>query len=216
MTAPAGLDTSDFACSHGVCEAGPGNVGVAFEAMLFGIGGPVYTGPECNPFLISVAGGSLPPGLQLGEPDCTWLITGTPAKVGRYAFTVKITPQPNSAGQPGGPSGTQRLSITIGTGHSDRLVGYSAHLNPECGSYEPVMDLFASDANSGVTYTVTQTSTGTRIATFTGNSRSPGGVDHRFAVPSGTFPFGAHPGSVTVTGTLSGSATIPVTQISGC
>jgi hypothetical protein len=214
--APPTLVTSDFACSNGVCEAGPGNVGVAFSAGLFGIGGPVYTGPECNPYLMSVARGSLPPGLQLGEPDCTWLITGTPTKAGTYAFTVQITPQPTNLGQPAGPPGTQQLTITIGTGRSDRLTLYSARLNLECGSYEPLMQLFESDANSGATYTVTQTSTGTRIDTFTGNSRSPGGVLKRFAVPSGTFPPGPHPGSVTVTDTLGGSATIPVRQASGC
>jgi hypothetical protein len=42
---------------------------------------------------------------------------------------VQITPQPNNLGQPAGPAGTQKLSITIGAGHSDRLVITAAVYN---------------------------------------------------------------------------------------
>jgi hypothetical protein len=139
-----------------------------------------------------------------------------PTRAGTYSFAVQLNYVNFASGQFEGPTGTQQLTITIGTGRSDRLILYSASLNLECGSYEPVMQLWESDANSGATYTVTQTSTGTRIDTFTGNSESPDpGVLQRFAVPSGTFPR-THPASVTVTDTLGGSATIPVTEVTGC
>ena len=45
---------------------------------------------------------------------------------------MQITPQPNSLGQIPGPSGTQQLTITIGSSSSDRLakvgVGFNGHL----------------------------------------------------------------------------------------
>jgi hypothetical protein len=214
---PPTLLTQNFACSNGVCEVGPGNVGIAFSAVLLGTGGPPYSGPECSPYIISVVSGSLPPGLNLGAPDCTYLITGTPTKAGRYAFAVQITPQPNNLGQPAGPPGTQRLTITIGTGSSDRLVlDGQARLNLECGNYGPILQLVESDANTGVTYTVTATSTDKPIGTFTDSSASPGGVGHSLSVSPGTFPSIRDPGSVTVTDSLGGSATIPVSVRSGC
>ena len=120
--APPTLITSHFACGNGVCEVGPGNVGIPFAAGLDGTGGPTYTGPECNPYTMKVISGSLSPGLQFGEPVCEWTVTGTPTQAGTYAFTVQITPQPNNLGQIPGPSGTQQLTITIGTGGSDRPV----------------------------------------------------------------------------------------------
>jgi hypothetical protein len=214
--APPTLLTQNFACSNGVCEVGPGNVGVSFSVVLLATGGPVYTGPECSPYLMSVVSGSLPPGLQLGEPDCTFQITGTPTEAGTYAFTVQITPQPNSLGQPAGPSGTQQLTITVGTGSSDRLVLETARLNLGCGTDEPELQLQASDANSGATYTITATATGTRIVAYTGSSASadPAAINYPVSSPS-AFPSRTGQ-SVTVTDTLGGSATIPVTVRSGC
>jgi hypothetical protein len=38
-TAPPTLITSNFACTNGVCEVGPGNAGMAFAAGLIGTGG---------------------------------------------------------------------------------------------------------------------------------------------------------------------------------
>jgi hypothetical protein len=154
-TAPPTLITRNFACSNGVCEVGPGNVGLPFAAGLDGTGGPTYTGPECNPYIVKIISGSLPPGLQFGQPDCEWTITGTPTKAGTYAFTVQITPQPNNLGQPAGPSGTQQLTITIGTGSSDRLVAgavYNGHqFRLSIGGYE---------ANASLLYSVYVASTG--------------------------------------------------------
>jgi len=210
------LDTEGFVCSNGVCQVGPGNVGVAFSAGLFATGEQFGTEGATTPEVTKVVSGSLPPGLQLGLPGAGTSISGTPTRAGTYSFAVQLANVNDASGQIEGPTGTQRLTITIGTGRSDRLVLESARLNLECGSYEPLMQLFQSDANSGATYTVTVTSTGERIHGFTGSSESPTGVDIRFAVPSGTFPFGTHPGSITVTDTLGDSATFPVTQSSGC
>jgi hypothetical protein len=39
-TAPPTLITTNFACSNGVCEVGPGNVGMPFAAGMYGTGGP--------------------------------------------------------------------------------------------------------------------------------------------------------------------------------
>jgi hypothetical protein len=150
------LITSNFVCGNGVCQVGPGNVGMAFAAGLDGIGGPAYYGPECNAFTMKVISGSLPPGLQFGEPDCEWTITGTPTQAGTYAFTVQITPQPNNLGQPAGPSGTQQLTITIGTGNSDRLVVRSATYNGH--QFRLYVDGY--DVNISASYSVRLTSTG--------------------------------------------------------
>ena len=122
-TAPPVMDTSVFACSNGVCEVGPGNVGMPFAAGL-----NVKTGTVANPnvekffgddYTMKVISGSLPPGLTLAMPDTEWTVTGTPTKAGTYPFTVQFTPTQDIGG---GPAGTQQLSITIGTGSSDRPV----------------------------------------------------------------------------------------------
>jgi len=153
---PPTLKTSDFACGNGVCEVGPGNVGMPLAAGLTGTGGPAYTGPECNPYIMKVISGSLPPGLQFGEPVCEWTITGTPTRAGTYSFTVQITPQPNNLGQSAGPSGTQQLTITIGTGSSDRLVITAAVYNGH--QFRLYVDGF--DVNVSALYSVSVTSTG--------------------------------------------------------
>ena len=104
---------------------------------------------------MKVISGSLPPGLQFGEPICEWTITGTPTKAGTYSFTVQITPQPNNLGQIPGPSGTQQLTITIGTGSSDRpvvRVGYNGH------QFRLVVTGY--DANISALWSVSVTSTG--------------------------------------------------------
>jgi hypothetical protein len=152
-TAPPTLITTNFACSNGVCEVGPGNVGMPFGAGLDGTGGPAYAGPECNPYTMKVISGSLPPGLQFGEPACEWTVAGTPTRAGTYAFTVQITPQPGNLGQIPGPSGTQQLTVTIGTGHSDRPVTHASWRN-----YLLVVGGY--DANVSAHWSVYKTSTG--------------------------------------------------------
>ena len=110
--APPTLITTNFACSNGVCEVGPGNVGMPFGAGM--VASPSVP-QACIPYTMSVISGSLPPGLQLAEPGICgeWIITGTPTQAGTYAFTVQITPTQDGGG---GPPGTQQLTITIGTG----------------------------------------------------------------------------------------------------
>lgn len=91
-----------------------------------------------------------------------------------------------------------------------------ARLNLECGSYGPVLQLQASDANSGATYAVTKTSTGTQIGTFSGGGAVPGGISHTLAMSRATFPSIRNPGSVTITDSVGGSATILAKSVSGC
>src|SRR5664280_416361 len=170
-TAAPTLITSNFACSGSSCEVGPGNVSMLFAAGLDGTGGPTYYGPECNPYIMTVVSGSLPPGLQFGQPACEYTITGTPTRAGTYSFTVQITPQPNNLGQSAGPSGTQQLSITIGSGSSDRLVinaaAYKGH----------VFRLYVQgfDVNISALYSVYLTSTGKLIIPARSNSGSLNG-----------------------------------------
>jgi hypothetical protein len=152
-TASPTMDTSTFACSNGVCEVGPGNVGMPFGAGLNVIGDGVAKSVEKyygDDFRMTIISGSLPPGLQLSLPSTEWTVTGTPTQAGTYFFTVQFTPTG------GGPSGTQQLSVTIGTGGSDRLtvtgVSYNGHQN------RLYVDGF--DVNIGALYSVYKTSTG--------------------------------------------------------
>lgn len=167
-TAAPTLITSNFACSGSICEVGPGNVGMLFAAGLDGTGGPTYYGPECNPYIMTVVSGSLPPGLQFGQPACEYTITGTPTRAGTYSFTVQLTPQPNNLGQPAGPSGTQQLSITIGSGSSDRLVIKGAAYN----GHQSRVYVQGFDVNISALYSVYLTSTGKLIIPARSNSGS--------------------------------------------
>jgi hypothetical protein len=180
--------TTGHVCSNGVCQVGPGNVGVAFNAQLVATGG--VPGSQQCAYYITVTG--LPPGLQNANPPCNGDISGTPTKAGTYTVTVTMTPGANGFGQQAGPAGMQQFTIAIGTGRSDRLVlrgaaqeGSSARLNMGCGTDEPIMSFYASDANSSATYTVTQTSTGTLLHTFTGTTEAANGQGSgvAFAVP---------------------------------
>jgi hypothetical protein len=155
-SSPPTLDTSHFACSNGVCEVGPGNVGMSFAAGIFGTGGPTCPpGSSCNGnnFLMSVVSGSLPPGLQLDEQFNVnyWTIWGTPTRAGTYAFTMQITPWNNNAGGIAGPSGTQQLTITIGTGNSDRPAEIGAGWN----GHTETLGIQGWDANISALWSVT-------------------------------------------------------------
>ena len=154
---PPTLVTSHFACSNGVCEVGPGNVGLPFAAGLNGTGGPPTSLPDC-PYILSVVSGSLPPGLQLGGV-CGNIISGTPAQVGTYPFTVKVQSLGSDTLGVTEPSSTQQLTITIGAGSSDRLLitsaGYNGHTNRlSVGGY---------DANAGALYSLSVTASGKQL-----------------------------------------------------
>jgi hypothetical protein len=204
-TPPPGIQTGNFVCNSGVCAIGPGNVGLPFAAAMIGTGGPVYTGPECNPYLMKVVSGSLPPGLKLGEPICEWEITGTPAAAGTFTFTVQIAPQPNNLGQTVGPDGTQQFTITIGTGSSDRLVLTRAVWSPH--SVSKTLQIAGFDVNNSATYTVYVTSTGAELGTITERTPDNGG-DGTF---TRNFRESTDLNNLTVTDSLGGSATIAVT-----
>jgi hypothetical protein len=202
-SSPPVIVTSNFVCSQGGCAIGPGNKGMAFAAGLVGTGGPAYSGPECNPYIMKVTAGTVPPGLQLGEPICEWEISGTPTTSGTYNFTVRIAPQPNNLGQSVGPDGYQQFSIHIGTGTSDRLFLKAAIWIRKFLRLQ--VDGF--DANNGATYTVSVTSTGAKLGTITEKDPDNGGDGTLLA----NFAASTAPSSLTVTDSLGSSATIPVT-----
>lgn len=201
-TAAPTLVTSNFVCANGVCEVGPGNVGQPFAAGMIGTGGPAYSGPECNPYTMAVISGSLPPGLQFGEPDCEYIISGTPTHAGTYSFTVQVTPQPNSLGQIPGPSGTQQLTITIGTGSSDRLANVRAAFN---GHLFMVL-VSGFDVNASELYTVSVTSTGAVIIP----AKAANNIDGSWEIVSPHFGHDPCSGAcnVTVTDSLGSSVTV--------
>ena len=202
-TATPTMITSNFVCSNGVCAIGPGDVSMPFEAELSATGG-MGGGAECNPYTMVVKSGNLPPGLQLGEPICEWVISGTPTQAGSYDFTVQITPEPNNLGQVG-PAGTQQLSITIGAGTADRLILIGAVWSPH--SVNQFLQVRGFDVNSGATYTVYVTATGAELETITERTPDNGG-DGSF---NGEFRTNTDPKNLTVRDSLGGSATIPVT-----
>jgi hypothetical protein len=202
-TAPPSFQTGNFVCSNGTCAIGPGDVGMPFAAGFLGTGGPPYNGPECNAYVMSVVSGHLPPGVELSEPICEWEISGTPTTSGTFSFTVQIAPQPNYLGQ-NGPDGTQQFTITVGNGTADRLVVGGASWAPRCRDFLQIGGL---DVNIGATYTISVTSTGAQLATFTETPPANGG-DGSFRK---TFLEHTNLGSLTVTDSFGSTATVPVT-----
>jgi len=197
--APPGLVTSNFACTNGICEVGPGNVGLSFAAGLNGTGGPTYYGPDC-PYVLSVVSGSLPPGLQLGGV-CGNLLEGIPATAGTYPFTVQIQSMPYPIGQSGPTTGTQQLTVTIGTGSSDRLVLTGAGWN----GHTRTLSVTGYDANAGALYSLSVTKTGKQIIA---PSPAPGGF-RGMAKSATPYPCPTASGcSLTVTDSLGTSATV--------
>ena len=72
----------------------------------------------------------------------------------------------------------------------------------------PLLEVQGFDANFGATYTVTAVSSGKQIGTFTESSAwQDGYIQNNFSA-AGILSV---PGSITVTGNLGGTATIPVT-----
>jgi Putative Ig domain len=200
-TSNPSLITSDFACANGVCEVGPGNVGIAFGAELNGTGGPPTSLPDC-PYILSVISGSLPPGLQLGGV-CGNIISGTPTQAGTYPFTVQVTSL--GSNEPGvtEPSGTQPLTITIGTGKSDRLLALSAGYN----AHTKLLSVTGYDANSGALYTLSVTSTGKVVFP----AKSAAGDNGKLPLAAGGFAWpcpGETTCSLTVSDSLGSSATV--------
>ena len=200
---PPQMTTSDFVCGNGICAIGPGDVGMPFAAGLKATGGPVYTGAECNPYLMSVVSGRLPPGLQLGEPICEWEISGTPTAAGTFDFTVEIAPGYNNLGQLVGPDGFQQFSITIGTGSADRLLVFGATYSPT----KYLLEVSGFDANNGATFNI-YTSSGALLATLTQRT-PPNGGDGSFGLTQHRTN-AAFISPLTVTDSLGSSVTVPI------
>jgi hypothetical protein len=211
ITVPV-MDTSTFACGNGVCEVGPGNVGMSFAAGLNVTGDGVSGRDYGDDFRMTIISGSLPPGLQLSLPSSEWTVTGTPTKAGTYPFTVQFTPTQDIAPN-GGPAGTQQLTITIGAANADRPVLTGAIWSPR--SVNKTLQIQGFDVNTGATYTEYATSSGKQIGTpFTqlGNPWNDGYIIHNVSVPPGAGILSqTNPGSITLKDSLGESVTIPLT-----
>jgi hypothetical protein len=203
-TSAPSLITRNFACSNGVCEVGPGNVGLPFGAALNGTGGPPTSLPDC-PYITSIVSGSLPPGLQLGGV-CGNIIEGTPAQAGTYPFTAKVTSLGSDTLGVTEPSGTQQLTITIGTGSSDRLTNLSANWNLHTGR----LAVGGYDANAGALYALSLTATGKQIIAPRLMAESGGGnvVLTISGTPNPCSVLHVNSCSLTVTDSLGTSATV--------
>jgi Putative Ig domain len=191
-SAPGILIPGYFACnSNGVCSPGPGDVGVRYAADM------TVSAADNGPFAITLASGSLPPGLQLSADGAEEsLISGTPTAAGTYDFTLQITDQ-------AGGSGTQQLFITVGTGTADNLVATRATYQVSRGVGG--LDVEAWDVNAGATYTVYATSTGKEIGTMTG-------LAYHGSWDGGASGI-ANPQNVTIKDSLGSSVSLPVTLL---
>ena len=196
------LSTTNFACSNGVCEIGPGNVGMSFAAGLDAVGQQCSDMGGTTPEVTKVASGSLPPGLQFGLPGQVATITGTPTTAGTYSFAVELANVNNASGQICGPTATQQLTITIGTGTSDRPANMHASANIHTG-----FSLGGYDANNGARWSVKVTSTG-RVIVSNAASRIGYPDAGQVIVNGGGIPCGESSCLLTVTDSLGSSLTI--------
>jgi hypothetical protein len=203
--APPTLMTANFACSNGVCEVGPGNAGMSFAAGLDAAGQQCGTEGGTTPEVTGVASGSLPPGLQFVGPGQQTQITGTPAKAGTYAFAVQLANVNDASGQLCGPTATQQLTITIGTGSSDRAVIKGAGWDVHTG----VLAISGYDANIGALWSVSVTSTG-RVLISSQPRTAYYPIDGSFVVRKGMgYPCPLRTGcDLTVTNNLGSSVTV--------
>ena len=198
------LNTTNFACaSNGVCEVGPGNLGMPFGAGLIAVGQQCGTEGQTIPEVRNVASGSLPPGLQLGFPGASTQVLGTPTKAGTYSFTVQLNNVNYASGQICGPTRTQQLTITIGTGGSDRPAGVRARYNGHLFR----LNVSGYDANVSLLWSASVTATGKVIFSnqpnaVTSNNGGFGVNDHI------SDPCGYASCSLTVTNSLGSSLTI--------
>lgn len=198
------LSTSNFVCSNGACEMGPGNVGMAFATGLDAFGQQCGTEGETVPRVMGVASGTLPPGLQFGSPGQETNITGTPTKAGMYSFAVQLANVNFASGQICGPTGTQQLTITIGTGSSDRAVVRGVGWNGHTGT----LGISGYDVNISALWSVSVTSTG-RVLIANQPSRTTYPIDGTVIVQKGIgYPCPFAGCDLTVTNSLGSSVTV--------
>jgi uncharacterized repeat protein (TIGR01451 family) len=100
-----------------------------------------------GPFTWVVSSGSLPPGLSLSS--ATGAVSGTPATVGLYSFTVKVTDS-------FGLTATQALNITVAVGPLAISATAGSSPVPQGGTlgYTITITNTAATAYSGVTFSV--------------------------------------------------------------
>ena len=196
-SAAAATSGLTLGCSNSpsVCNPGAGDVGVAYEWIVFGfdeLGGS---------FTITLASGSLPAGLQFtpqyqGAGDTGGLINGTPTTAGTYNFTLQINDS-------SGTSATQPYSITVGTGTADNL-DITHALDVKEGDTGYLLGVNGEDPNVGATYTVYDTATGQKLETLTDSQGLFDGPDGPGFVSSSPLQ------NVTVKDSLGSSVTVPV------
>jgi hypothetical protein len=198
------LITTNFACSNGVCEMGPGNVGMPFATGLDAAGQQCGTEGQTVPRVTGMASGSLPPGLAFGGPGQQTNITGTPTRAGTYSFAVQLANVNYASGQICGPTATQQLTITIGTGSSDRPAGIGAGWN----IHTETLEVTGYDANISLLWSVSVTSTG-RVIFSNLPSRTTYPIDGFLLVTDHTGdPCGYSSCNLTVTNSLGSSITV--------
>ncbi|MCW2931401.1 MAG: hypothetical protein JWM19_2363, partial [Actinomycetia bacterium] len=165
-----------------------------------------------GPFTWAVSAGSLPPGLSLSAS--TGVLSGTPASVGLYTFTVKVTDS-------FGLSATQGLSISVATGPlvisataSNSTVAQGATLR-----YTITITNTAASAYSGVAFSVPLANV-LDDATYNGDAAATSGAVS-FASPNlawtGSLAAGAAATvtfSVTVSNPYAGNGTLAFTVTS--
>ncbi len=184
-----------------------GNVGVAYQQVL------TFASPQCgSPFspapVFTLAGGSLPPGLSVQSLGAGYAITGTPAAVGTYDFTLSVS---NSCGQ----TGNGAFSITISAAGTSNLLSASPQnltFNVvQSGTPPQAQQVQVSSTGGSVAITVSSSTTsgGSWLGAALSTQNTPASLNVTIGNYQTLAP-GTYQGAITVT-TLSTSLTIPVT-----
>ena len=129
-----------------------------------------------------------------------------PTQAGTYSFAVQLANVNYASGQICGPTGSQQLTITSGTGTSDRLLitsaGYNGHTNR--------LSVSGYDANAGALYALSVTATGKQLIAPESMAGAGAAGNVGLVTPTGfRYPCPTNAGcSLTVTDSLGSSATI--------
>jgi hypothetical protein len=202
-TPPLAITTTALPCAGGVCSLAKGDVGVGFAVTVISTGGAPDQNVDDSPYTWAIKSGSLPAGLTFDNEYGEGILSGTPTKAGTSSFTVQVTDTS------GGGTVSQAFTIAIGTGNLDQVtittaVYYKNH------SYQPKLQIIASDANTSATLTAYVTSTGQQIGL-----PEVGGFGDTFSGTFGGAFAGSNPSTITIKSSLGGTATSPVTVCPG-